>query len=46
MMVPEGEEYILSFDSKPDVITTQLGDEIRVFLAPNKAVRVISFYDK
>jgi NAD kinase len=46
LMVPEGEGYILSFDSKPDVITTQLGDEIRVFLAPNKAVRVISFYDK
>lgn len=46
VMVPEGEGYILSFDSKPDVITTQLGDEIRVFLAPNKAVRVISFYDK
>ncbi|MFH2132416.1 MAG: hypothetical protein ABIK68_18715 [bacterium] len=44
IMVPEGEDYILSFDSKPDVITTQLGDEIRVFLAPNKAVKVISFY--
>lgn len=46
IIVPEGEGYILSFDSKPDVITTQLGDEIRVFLAPNKAVRVISFYDR
>jgi len=46
IIVPEGEGYILSFDSKPDVITTQLGDEIRVFLEPNKAVRVISFYNR
>ncbi len=45
IMVPEGEGYILSFDSKPDVITAELGDEISVFLAPSKAVRVISFYD-
>lgn len=46
LMIPEAEGYILSFDSKPDVIPTQLGDEIRVFLAPNKAVRVLSFYNK
>lgn len=43
VMYPEGDNYILSFDSKPDVIPTNLGDEIRVSLATNKAVRVISF---
>jgi len=46
VMYPEGDDYILSFDSKPDVIKTELGDEIKITLAPNKAIKVISFYDK
>jgi NAD kinase len=45
IMYPDGDGYILSFDSKPDVITTELGDEIRISLAPQKAVRVISFHN-
>ena len=43
IMVPQDENYVLSFDSKSEVINTSLGDEIRVSLAPNKALRVISF---
>jgi len=43
IIFPEGDDYIISFDSKPDVIETQLGDEIRVSLAPENAVQVISF---
>jgi NAD kinase len=46
IMFPEGDDYIISFDSKPDVIGTQLGDEIRVSLAPENAVQVISFAHK
>ncbi len=45
IMYPEGDDYILSFDSKPDVIVTELGDEIRVSLATNNAVRVVSFFE-
>lgn len=41
-MIPQGDNYILSFDSKLDVIETELGDKIRVSLAP-KPVRVVSF---
>ncbi len=43
IMIPQDENYILSFDSKSEVIDTSLGDEIRVSLAPNKALRVVSF---
>jgi NAD kinase len=46
IMYPDGDGYILSFDSKSDVITTELGDEIRISLAPQKAVRVISFHNR
>lgn len=42
---PERDHCILSFDSKPDVIEMELGDEIRVSLAPDKAVRVLTFKD-
>lgn len=45
IMVPQRDNYIISFDSKADVITTQMGDEIRVSLARDRAVRVISFED-
>ena len=45
IMVPQRDDYIISFDSKPDVIKTQLGDEIRVSLASDRAVRVIVFED-
>ncbi|MDH5559548.1 MAG: hypothetical protein OEY59_01675 [Deltaproteobacteria bacterium] len=40
----EGDDYILSFDSREDVLTMELGDEVRIFLAPDKDVRVVSFY--
>ena len=43
IMFPEGDDYIISFDSKPDVIETQLGDEIRVSLASENVVQVVSF---
>ncbi|MCP4754217.1 MAG: hypothetical protein GY866_25300 [Proteobacteria bacterium] len=43
---PEGDNYIVSFDSKSDVIDTELGDEIRISLARSKAVRVVSFFDR
>lgn len=43
VMIPQDENYILSFDSKSEVIDTCLGDEISVSLAPNKALRVVSF---
>lgn len=42
---PERNNCILSYDSKPDVIETQLGDEIRISLASNKPVRVVMFDD-
>lgn len=43
IMIPQRDDYIISFDSKPDIIKTQLGDEVRVFLAKDRAVRVILF---
>ena len=43
MVYPERDNCILSFDSKPDVIKTEVGDEVRVSLDPNKAVKVVSF---
>ncbi|MCP4294797.1 MAG: hypothetical protein GY786_04245 [Proteobacteria bacterium] len=43
IMIPQDENYILSFDSKSEVIDTHIGDEISVSLAPNKALRVVSF---
>jgi NAD kinase len=43
IIIPHRDNYIISFDSKPDVIETQIGDEIRVSLATNRAVRVILF---
>jgi len=43
VIVPERDHYVLSYDSKPDVIETFLGDEIRLFLAPDNAVRVVTF---
>ena len=46
IVTPERNNCILSYDSKPDVIVTQLGDEVRISLAPNKAVRVIMFHDE
>ncbi len=46
IMVPQRDNYIISFDSKSDVIETQLGDEVRVFLAKDRAVRVILFENK
>ncbi len=46
VMFPQRDNYILSFDSKPDVIETETGDEIRVSLAQDRAVRVVAFYEK
>lgn len=43
LIIPERDHYVLSYDSKLDVIETFLGDEIRLFLAPDNAVRVVSF---
>ena len=43
IIIPHRDRYIISFDSKPDVIETQLGDEIRVSLADDRAVRVVLF---
>jgi len=43
LIIPERDHYILSYDSKSNVIETFLGDEIRLFLAPENAVRVVSF---
>jgi NAD kinase len=43
IMIPQRDNYIISFDSKPDVIETQLGDEVRVSLAKDRAVRVVLF---
>ena len=45
IIYPLRDNYVLSYDSKSDVITTQLGDEVRISLAPDSAVRVISFHD-
>ena len=42
-VIPERDGYILSFDSSPEVIETEMGDEIRLSLAPEKAIKVISF---
>ncbi len=46
IIIPQRDHYIISFDSKPDIIETQLGDEISVSLADNRAVRVIMFDEK
>lgn len=43
IIYPLRDNYVLSYDSKPDVITTQLGDEVRISLASDRVVRVISF---
>ena len=43
IMIPQRDDYIISFDSKPDVIKTQLGDEVRISLAKDRAVKVIQF---
>ena len=43
LITPERDGYILSFDSSPEVIETEMGDEIRVSLAEDKAIKVISF---
>ncbi len=43
LVTPERDGYILSFDSSPDIIETEMGDEIRLSLAPEKAIKVISF---
>lgn len=46
VIFPERDNYILSFDSKVDVIKTKLGDEVRISLAPTqKDIRVVSFYE-
>jgi len=45
-MVPQRDNCIISFDSKPDIIKTQLGDEVRVSLAKKRAVRVVLFDDE
>ncbi|MCG8334803.1 MAG: hypothetical protein MJE63_09820 [Proteobacteria bacterium] len=43
IIIPQRDHYIISFDSKPDIIETQLGDEIRISLADDRAVRVVFF---
>lgn len=45
IILPERDNCVLSYDSKPDVIATQLGDGVRISLAPQKAVRVVLFAD-
>lgn len=43
IIIPQRDDYIISFDSKSDVIETQLGDEIRISLAKDHAVKVVLF---
>jgi len=43
VIVPDRDGYVLSFDSSLDVVKTNLGDEIRISLAENKALNVIAF---
>ncbi len=45
IMIPQRDDYIISFDSKSDVIQTIVGDEIRISLARDRAVRVVLFDD-
>ena len=45
-IIPERDGYVLSFDSKPDVIETEVGDEIKISIAHNKALRVVSFFNE
>lgn len=40
---PNRDNYVLSFDSKSDVIQTALGDEIRISLSKDNPVRVVVF---
>jgi len=42
-IVPDRDQYVLSFDSSLDVIQTHLGDEIKISIAPNKALNVVAF---
>ena len=43
VVIPERDGYVLSFDSGLDVIQTEMGDEIRISLAPDQAIRVLNF---
>ncbi|MGK0289978.1 MAG: NAD kinase [bacterium] len=43
VVCPNRDGYIVSFDSRPDVITTHIGDEIRIILAKDNPVKVITF---
>ncbi|MDT8447034.1 MAG: hypothetical protein RRB13_09125 [bacterium] len=42
-VTPERDDYILSFDSSLEVINTQMGDDILISLAQDKALRVVAF---
>ncbi len=46
IIIPERDNCILSYDSKVDVIPAQIGHEVRISLAPHKAVRVVLFSDE
>lgn len=41
--IPERDGYVLSFDSSLEVIETHLGDEIKISLAQDRALRVVAF---
>ena len=43
IITPERDGYILSFDSSTDEIATEMGDVIRISIAPEGAIRVLSF---
>ncbi|MDX2471321.1 MAG: hypothetical protein QNL04_12180 [SAR324 cluster bacterium] len=43
IVTPERDGYILSFDSSTDEIATEMGDDIRISIAPEGAIRVLSF---
>jgi len=43
LITPEREGYVLSFDSGTDVIYTEMGDQISIFIDETKALRLISF---
>ena len=40
---PERDDYVLSFDGSLEVIQTNLGDQIRIFLAQNQGLKVLGF---
>lgn len=40
---PERDDYVLSFDGSLEVIQTNLGDQIRIFLAQNQGLKVVGF---